>query len=801
MNKMTIRDIEVSGKRVLVRVDFNVPLDRKRAITDDSRIQAALPTIRYLIDRGARVILISHLGRPKGKVVGKLRLNVIAQRLSQILGQQVGVATDCIGPEVENSVASLQSGDVLLLENLRFHSDEETGSTSFAQALARLADVFVNDAFGTSHRAHTSIVEITNYLPAVAGLLLEKEIGSLGHILENPAHPFAALIGGAKISDKVGMLENIISKVDYLLIGGAMAATLLKAKFYEVGQSLIEAEMLDTAVRLMERAARNGVRLLLPVDVVIANELGAKAKAEVVSIENIPKDKRIVDIGPQTIRDFRKELRRCQTVFWNGPMGIYEMARFAKGTRAMVRLLANLGAITIVGGGSTAEVVTEMGLVDKMTFISTGGGASLRFLEGETLPGVEALLNKELALESNLELIRSIAKSSPSKIVLMVIDGLGGLPNPETGKTELETANTPNLDKLAAKGVCGLSDPVSLGVTPGSAPAHLALFGYNPVSFNIGRGVLETLGIDFDLQPDDIAARGNFCSVDEMGLVTDRRAGRISTERCIELCQLLDRLVIEGVKVFVCPVREHRFIVVFRGDGLTTDISDSDPQQTGVAPMVITAQSPEAEANRMASIASQFIAQAKTTLAEHHPANMVLLRGFSRQPYSPTMGDIYKLKPAVIASYTMYRGLAKSVGMKILETGTTIEDEFATLKQNYANYDFFFIHIKGADLAGEDGNFDRKVRVIEQVDKALPNLTSLEPDVIVVTGDHSTPALLKEHSWHPVPVLLYSKWCRPDKISVFSESACGSGGLGRFPATQIMPLAMANALKLNKFGA
>ncbi len=799
MNKMTIRDIEVEGKRALVRVDFNVPLAKKRIITDDSRIQAALPTVRYLIDRGARVILISHLGRPKGKVVDKLRLNVVAQRLSQILGQQVGVATDCIGPEVENSVASLQSGDVLLLENLRFHSDEETGSTSFAQALAQSADIFVNDAFGTSHRAHASIVEVTNYLPAVAGLLLEKEVETLGHILENPAHPFAALLGGAKISDKVSMLENIIGKVDYFLIGGGMAATFLKAQSYEVGQSLIEVEMLDTAIRLMEKTARNGVRLLLPIDVVIADETGAKAKAEVVSIENIPKDKRIVDIGPQTIRNFRKELRKCQTVFWNGPMGIYEIARFAKGTKAMVRLLANLKATTVIGGGSTAEIAVEMKLADKMTFVSTGGGASLKFLSGETLPGVEALLDKRLPLESNLQLIKSIAKSSPSKIVLMVIDGLGGLPNPETGKTELETANTSNLDKLATEGVCGLSDPVSPGITPGSAPGHLALFGYNPVSFNIGRGVLETLGVDFELRPDDVAARGNFCSVDEMGLVTDRRAGRISTERCTELCQLLDGLVIEGVETFVRPVKEHRFVAVFRGGDLAANISDSDPQQTGVAPLVVTAQSPGT--NRMASIANQFMAQAKAALAEHHPANMVLLRGFSKQPYFPTMGEIYKLKPATIASYPMYRGLAKLVGMEVLETGTIIEDEFITLKQNYANYDFFFLHIKGADSAGEDGDFDRKVRVIEQVDKALSSLTILEPDVIVVTGDHSTPALLKEHSWHPVPVLLYSKWCRPDKVSEFSESACVSGGLGRFPATQIMPLAMANALKLNKFGA
>jgi len=402
-------------------------------------------------------------------------------------------------------------------------------------------------------------------------------------------------------------------------------------------------------------------------------------------------------------------------------------------------------------------------------------------------------------MEDNLELIKSIARTSPSKIVLLVIDGLGGLPDPETGKTELETANTPNLDKLATKGVCGLGDPVGLGITPGSAPGHLALFGYNPVSFSIGRGVLEALGIDFDLQSDDVVARGNFCSVNEMGLVTDRRAGRISTEKCIELCRLLDRVAIEGVKILVRPVREHRFIVVFRGDGLTANISDSDPQQTGVAPMIITAQSPEA--SRMAGIANQFIAQAKTILAEHHPANMVLLRGFSRQPHFPTMSEIYRLKPAAIASYPMYRGLAKLVGMKVLETGTTIEDELATLKQNYANYDFFFIHIKGTDSAGEDGDFDRKVRIIEQVDKALPDLTSLEPDVIVVTGDHSTPALLKGHSWHPVPVLLYSKWCRPDKVSEFSESACISGGLGRFSATQIIPLAMANALKLNKFGA
>ena len=404
-----------------------------------------------------------------------------------------------------------------------------------------------------------------------------------------------------------------------------------------------------------------------------------------------------------------------------------------------------------------------------------------------------------MRLLPNLELIKTIAKPSPAKIVLLVIDGLGGLPNPQTGKTELETANTPNLDQLATKAICGLIDPVSPGITPGSAPGHLALFGYDPLSFNIGRGVLEAIGIDFDLESGDIAARGNFCTVDEAGLVTDRRAGRISTDKCAELCQLLDGLVIDNVKIFVRPVKEHRFIVVFRGEGLAPDISDSDPQQTGVAPRIITALNPQA--SRTASIASQFIAQAKAILAGHHPANMVLLRGFSQRPRFPTMGEIYKLKPAAIAGYPMYLGLAKLVGMEVLETGTSIEDEFATLKQNYANYDFFFLHIKGTDSAGEDGDFDRKVGIIEQVDRALSSLINIKPDVLVVTGDHSTPALLRGHSWHPVPVLLYSKWCRPDRVGEFSESACASGGLGRFPATQLMLLAMANALKLTKFGA
>jgi len=402
-------------------------------------------------------------------------------------------------------------------------------------------------------------------------------------------------------------------------------------------------------------------------------------------------------------------------------------------------------------------------------------------------------------VDVSLELIKEIARPSPTKIVLLVIDGLGGLPNPKTGKTELETASTPNLNQLATKGICGLIDLVSPGITPGSSPGHLALFGYDPIRFNIGRGALEAIGIDFDLQPGDLAARGNFCTVDKAGQITDRRAGRISTDKCIELCQLLDGLVIDNIKISVCPVREHRFVVVFRGDDLVPALSDSDPQQVAVTPKAVTALSPEA--GRVASIANQFIVRAQATLAEHHPANMVLLRGFSQLPHFPSMSEVYKLKPAAIASYPMYRGLAKLVGMEILKTGTTIEDELATLKQNYADHDFFFLHIKGTDSAGEDGDFNRKVSIIEQVDNALSKLIFMEPDVIVVTGDHSTPALLRAHSWHPVPVLLYSKWCRPDKVSEFSESACLSGGLGRFPATQVMPLAMANALKLTKFGA
>ncbi len=396
MPKMTVRDIEVKDKRVLVRVDFNVPLDEKTgAITDDNRIRAALPTIKYLIEHGAKAILMSHLGRPKGKVVEGMGLDIAARRLSQILGRKVAMAPDCVGPGVENMVAEMKSGDILMLENLRFHAGEEAGDASFAQALARLGDVLVNDAFGAAHRAHASISVITEYLPAVAGFLMEKEVANLSKILQSPARPFAALLGGAKISDKVGMLENIMGRVDYVMVGGGMAATFLKAKSREVGRSLLEEDMLETAGRLMEMAQSEKVNLMLPVDAVVADEISNEAQVETVPAEKIPKDRRIMDVGPQTIGAFSRELEKCRTIFWNGPMGIFEIPRFARGTQELARLLAGLDAMTVIGGGSTAEAVIDMGLADKMTFVSTGGGASLEFLSGEKLPGVEALQDRE----------------------------------------------------------------------------------------------------------------------------------------------------------------------------------------------------------------------------------------------------------------------------------------------------------------------------------------------------------------------------------------------------------------------
>jgi len=395
MKKMTVRDIDVNDKRVLVRVDFNVPIDAGTGeITDDSRIRAALPTIQYLLEHNAKVILLSHFGRPKGKMNEEMQLAPVARRLSGILEKPVGMANDCVGPEVEAAVKALKGRDILLLENLRFHAEEEKGDPRFAEALAGLGDIYVNDAFGTSHRAHASMAGITRYLPAVAGFLLEKEINTLGGLLENPKPPFLAAFGGAKVSDKVSILKNIMGKVEAFLIGGAMSATFLKAKSYQTGKSLVEEESLDIALELLNEAEKSGVRILLPVDVVVTDEINSDAKGEVVSIDNVPEDKLIVDIGPETVELYCSELKKAQTIFWNGPMGIEEIPQFANGTTAIAKYIAELDATTVIGGGSTAEVIYSLGLDEKVTFISTGGGASLEFLGGEELPGVVLLKDK-----------------------------------------------------------------------------------------------------------------------------------------------------------------------------------------------------------------------------------------------------------------------------------------------------------------------------------------------------------------------------------------------------------------------
>jgi phosphoglycerate kinase len=397
MDKLTIRDIDVKDKRVLVRVDFNVPMNEDTGvITDDSRIRASLPTIQYLVDHKAKVILCSHLGRPKGAPEDKFRLAPVAKRLSELIKKTVATTRDCVGPEAEAAVKAMKDGDILLLENLRFHAEEEKNGPEFSKALASLAEVYVNDAFGTAHRAHASIVGVTKYLqPSVAGFLLEKELVHLGGILTDPVHPFAALLGGAKVSDKVALIENIISKVDYILIGGGMAATFLKSEGYEIGQSLLEADRIATAADLIQKTKANKVNLMLPVDVVITNDVSDKGSYAVVAIDKVPKDMKIVDVGPKTIEAFTAVLKKCKTVFWNGPMGVYEIPQFAKGSVAMAQLLAGLKASTVIGGGSTADMVYDMKLADKMTFVSTGGGASMSFLSGEVLPGVEALSNKK----------------------------------------------------------------------------------------------------------------------------------------------------------------------------------------------------------------------------------------------------------------------------------------------------------------------------------------------------------------------------------------------------------------------
>jgi phosphoglycerate kinase len=365
------------------------------AISDDSRIRASLPTVKYLVDHRAKVIICSHLGRPKGKVVENLRMAPIAQRLSQLIGLPVSTAFDCIGPEAEDKAGALKEGDILVLENLRFHPEEEGNDADFARKLASLADIYVNDAFGTAHRVHASAVGVAKYLPAVAGLLMNKELRVMGKLLHDPERPWACLIGGAKVSDKIELLQNMLKRVDMLLVGGGVAATFLKAQGHEVGQSLVEDDKLALAKRLLQEAEELKVPFLLPIDAVVAEEIKAGASTRVVSTASVPADGNIVDIGPKSIALFQNELKKCRTVMWNGPMGIYEMPQFAQGTRAMANLLSTLDGTIIIGGGSSAEVVQEMGLTGKMSHVSTGGGASLRFLEGATLPGVRVLLDRK----------------------------------------------------------------------------------------------------------------------------------------------------------------------------------------------------------------------------------------------------------------------------------------------------------------------------------------------------------------------------------------------------------------------
>ena len=400
------------------------------------------------------------------------------------------------------------------------------------------------------------------------------------------------------------------------------------------------------------------------------------------------------------------------------------------------------------------------------------------------------------------ELFARLAQKTDSKIVLIVCDGLGGLPNPETGLTELETARTPNLDALARRSNLGYAELVGAGITPGSGPGHLSMFGYDPIEYQVGRGALSAVGIEFPIQPDDVAARMNFCTIDEQGLLVDRRAGRIPTELATRLAEQLQQQVhLDGVEIFVRPEMDYRGVVVFRGAGLSDRLSDSDPQVVGVPPLEVKPLEADPAAERTAALANEFIAQARRALADERPANMVLLRGFAHPPRLPSLKEQFQLDGAAIAIYPMYRGLAALAGMTLLPTGKTMEAELETLRENWDRFDFFFVHFKYTDSAGEDGDFARKVQVIEEIDGLIPTVLELGPDVLAITGDHSTPSILKAHSWHPVPFLLYSKWCLPDDAERFTERAARRGSLGHFHATQAMGLMLANALKLLKFGA
>ncbi len=396
---------------------------------------------------------------------------------------------------------------------------------------------------------------------------------------------------------------------------------------------------------------------------------------------------------------------------------------------------------------------------------------------------------------------RKLAKQTPSKMVLLILDGVGGLPMTPGGMTELEAARTPNLDALAAISSLGETVPVLQGITPGSGPGHLGLFGYDPIEYQVGRGALEAVGIDFDLRPTDVAARGNFCTLDAQGNVADRRAGRPSDEVCQRVSALLDGIAVGGdsAQCLVRPVREHRFVLVLRGEGLSERLDETDPQATGVPALDVQPLAPEAVTT--AALFNEFIAQAKQRLADQAPTNGLLLRGFAQYPQLPSLGDTFGLKPAAIAVYPMYRGLAKLAGMKILDAGKNLQDQMTALRAGWEAHDFFFIHHKYTDSRGEDGDFDAKVAEIEKVDAMVPDILALKPDVLLVTGDHSTPAKLKSHSWHPVPVLLHSNVCRTEQAPGFGERQCAHGQLGTVRAVDLLPLMMANAGKFEKFGA
>ena len=401
----------------------------------------------------------------------------------------------------------------------------------------------------------------------------------------------------------------------------------------------------------------------------------------------------------------------------------------------------------------------------------------------------------------DLDLMRELSVSTDSKIVLLVLDGLGGLPMDPFGRTELEAANTPNLDALAARSDLGLSRPVAAGVSPGSGPGHLALFGYDPLEYVVGRGVLSALGVGFELGENDLAARINFAAKDESGKISDRRAGRIATSDAAKLVDLLNENVeLDGAEVYVTHEKEHRAVVVFRTEGLSDALSDSDPQRVGLEPLPVEPTSDDPGAKKSAELANAFIEQADQILADHHPANTVLLRGFGMHPALPKFDEIYELHAAAIAGYPMYKGLARLAGMEVLQEGEGIAGEFETLRNNWGSYDFSFVHVKAPDAAGEDGDFERKAAVIEEVDALVPNLLDLGPDTLAVTGDHATPAKMKSHSWHGVPFLISSEYTMPTAES-FGERTCVSGSLGAFPAEEIMGLLMGHALKLNRYGA